>query len=72
MKAKEHMPADTTTTPESRARLAYVAYGKAVDSRKNDGQQMPAFDNLGPAQRAGWIAATDLIWSLATTGRATL
>jgi hypothetical protein len=63
---------DTTSTPESRARLAYTAYGKAVDFRNKDGQLMPAFDKLGPRQRAGWTAAAGLIWSLATTGRATL
>jgi hypothetical protein len=66
------MPKDTTTTPESRARLAYAAYGKAVDFRNKDGQQMPDFDNLGPQQRAGWTAAANLLWSLAVTGRATL
>lgn len=36
----------TTTTPESRARIAYTAYGRAVGFINKDGDPMPAFDEL--------------------------
>lgn len=61
----------TTTTPESRARIAYTAYGRKVDF-KNRGEPMPAFDDLGEMSRGAWIAAAGVIWDLATTGHATI
>lgn len=60
----------TTTTPESRARIAYAAYGHATQFKNFLGDPMPEFDELRPAQRDAWIAAAGVIWSLATTGRA--
>jgi hypothetical protein len=66
------MTGTTTSTPESRARLAYTAYGKAVGFRTHDDKPMPAFDELSETTRSGWQAAAGLIWDLATTGRATL
>lgn len=61
----------TTTTPESRARLAYTAYGRKVRFKNYNGGPMPMFDQLGAEQRDAWIAAAGVIWDLATTGRAT-
>lgn len=62
----------TTTTPESRARIAYTAYSRAL----HDGGPIPAawptFDELPAEQRAGWMKASGVLWDLATTGRATL
>lgn len=66
------MTRPTTTTPESRGRIAYTAYGRKVDFRTHDGRPMPTFDELGPAQRSGWIGAAQVIWDLATTGHATI
>lgn len=62
----------TDTTPESRARLAYNAYGKAVGFLDKDGRPLPVFDQLPHTTRLGWQAGTQIIWELATTGRATL
>lgn len=62
----------TTSTPESRARLAYTAYGKAVNFISHTGQPMPAFDELPQGTQAAWQASSQLIWELATTGRAKL
>jgi len=66
------MTADTTSTPESRARLAYTAYGKAVHYLNKDGQPMPHFDALPQQTRQAWAAAAGIIWDLAHTGRAAL
>lgn len=63
---------DTSTTPESRARLAYAAYAKAVDHLDKDGRPLPEFDTLRQRQRTGWQASARIIWELATTGRASL
>lgn len=62
----------TTTTPESRARIAYTAYGRQVEFRNHLGEPMPPFDHLDDKQRKGWISAANVIWELATTGRATI
>lgn len=62
----------TTTTPESRARMIYTAYGKKLDFRTHDNRPMPTFDELTPRQQQAWSAGAELLWSLATTGRATL
>jgi len=61
-----------TTTPESRARLAYTAYGKAVGFRSYTGEPMPSFDDLPARIRNGWQESTRIIWELATTGKAAL
>lgn len=62
----------TTTTPESRARIAYTAYGRKTDFKNYRGEPMPAFDDLGETIQQAWIAAAGVIWDIATTGRATL
>ena len=62
----------TTTTPESRARIAYTAYGRKTDFKNFMGNPMPIFDELPEPIREAWIAAAGVIWDLATTGRATL
>lgn len=62
----------TTTTPESRAQIAYSAYGRKVDFKNYQGNPMPMFHELPPNIRDAWIAAADVIWSLATTGVATI
>ena len=62
----------TTSTPESRARLAFTAYAKAVDFIDDDGRPLPLYDDLPEKRRHAWQASTGIIWDLATTGRATL
>lgn len=62
----------TTTTPESRARIAYTAYGRKTGFKNYRGEPMPQFDDLPEAIREAWIAAAGVIWDLATTGRATI
>jgi hypothetical protein len=62
----------TTTTPESRARIAYTAYGRQTGFKNFVGDPMPAFDDLPDQIRGAWIAAAGVIWDLATTGHATL
>lgn len=57
----------TTTTPESRARIAYTAYGRKVNFRNFQGDPMPSFDELPQAIRDAWIASAGVIWDLATT-----
>ena len=61
-----------TTTPESRARIAYTAYGKVTGFKNFMGNPMPVFDELPETIKSAWIAATGVIWDLATTGRATI
>jgi hypothetical protein len=62
----------TTTTPESRARIAYTAYGRKTGFKNFRGDPMPTFDELGETIQAAWIAAAGVIWDLATTGTATI
>lgn len=62
----------TTSTPESRGQLAYAAYGRSVDWKAVGGNIMPNWSNLDAERQAGWIAAADAIWSLATDGRIAL
>lgn len=62
----------TTTTPESRARIAYTAYGKVTGFKNFRGEDMPAFDDLPDQIRQAWERAAGTIWDLATTGRATI
>lgn len=62
----------TTTTPESRARIAYISYHRArygVEQAAHELTLAP-FDNLPEHERAGWMKAADTLWTLATTGRA--
>lgn len=62
----------TTTTPESRARIAYTAYGRKTQFKNFMGDPMPSFDDLPATIREAWIAAANVIWDLATTGHATI
>lgn len=62
----------TTTTPESRARIAYTAYGRVTDFKNFRGEPMPAFDDLPLKIREAWEKAANTIWDLAKTGRATI
>lgn len=62
----------TTTTPESRARIAYTAYGRKTGFKNLQGDDMPVFDALPDMIKEAWIAAAGVIWDLATTGRATI
>ena len=59
----------TTTTPESRGEIAYLAYCRAVSFTAHNGEPLPAFDGLGKPQRDAWIMSARAIWELATTGK---
>lgn len=62
----------TTTTPESRARIAYTAYGKNTGFKDPGGQDLPAFDELPEQFQQAWVASAGVIWDLATNGWATV
>ncbi len=62
----------TTTTPVSRGRIAYVAYGVQRNFRTHDDRPMPEWKELPDEIKAAWIAAAGAIWDIATTGRATI
>ncbi len=62
----------TTTTPESRGRIAYTAYGRDTNFKNFMGQPMPEWDALPDAIRNAWIKAANVIWDLATTGHAVI
>jgi hypothetical protein len=63
----------TTTTPESRGRIAYVAYlrGKYRDDLPGL-QATRMFDEMPAREQEGWIKAANTIWDLRTTGTATV
>lgn len=65
-------PVMTTTTPESRARIAYIAYGKVTGFKNFRGDPMPEFEDLPETIREAWEAASQVIWDLASTGRASM
>lgn len=62
----------STTTPESRARIAYTAYGRVTDFKNFRGEPMPKFDDLPENIRQAWQAASQTIWDLAKTGHAVI
>lgn len=63
----------TTTTPESRGRIAYIAYLRGRYAEDLPGlQATPLFDELPTPERAGWIKAANTIWDIRTTGTATI
>lgn len=59
----------TTTTPESRATIAYVAYGRTLvgPGRPLTG---PTFRGLLPYERDAWSRAAEVVWAMAKSGRA--
>jgi hypothetical protein len=62
----------TTTTPESRARIAYTAYLRGLHHNGPVPASELTFDGLPDVQRQAWIKSANVIWDLATTGQATL
>ena len=62
----------TTTTRESRGRIAYIAYGRVTNFKNFQGNPMPEFDALPENIREAWIVSANVIWDLATTGKATI
>lgn len=62
----------TTTTPESRARIAYTAYLRAQFGGAPIPETVRTFEQLTDGERAGWMKSAGVIWDLATTGQATL
>ena len=62
----------TTTTPESRGRIAYTAYCMAVARWLPEQERSPLFDELPEPDREGWTSAAQVIWDLAKTGQATI
>lgn len=62
----------TTTTPESRARIAYTAYCKAVGFKAFNGDDLPPFDQVPAEIQQAWLKASGVIWDLATTGKAVI
>lgn len=63
---------ETSTTPESRGRIAYTAYGRVTGFKNFQGNPMPTYDALPLTIKDAWNAAANAIWSLATTGKATI
>jgi hypothetical protein len=62
----------TTTTRESRGRIAYTAYCRSVGFKAFNGDELPPFDRVPENIREAWMAAAGVIWDLATTGTATI
>lgn len=62
----------TTTTPVSRGRIAYVAYGVQRNFRAHNGEPLPEWAALPDEIKRAWIAAAGAIWDLATTGRTSI
>jgi hypothetical protein len=47
----------TPLTQSELARRAYAAYGRFTNGRNHRGEPMPAWDDLGVAGQAAWVAA---------------
>jgi hypothetical protein len=62
----------TTTTPESRARIAYTAYLRGVYGTDPAIASTPMFDELPTTEQRGWVKAANTVWDLATTGQAVI
>lgn len=62
----------TSTTRESRGRIAYTAYGRTVQFKNWQGDPMPSWPELPMHIREAWIVSANVVWDLATTGHATL
>jgi hypothetical protein len=62
----------TSTTPESRAILAYTAYGRCLQFTDFMGDPLPTWADLpGPVQ-ATWIDAAHTVWTAASLRASTL
>lgn len=57
----------TTTTPESRATIAYVSYHRTL-AGPGVPVTAPPFNTLGMAERTAWRTATEVVWSKAKSG----
>ncbi len=58
----------TTTTPESRATIAYVSYHRTL-AGPGTPLDVPSFLTLGIAERTAWLSATEIAWSKAKNGQ---
>lgn len=43
------------------AMAAWAAYAKAVGGKTFDGKPLPAWDELGPLQKRGWVEACEAV-----------
>jgi hypothetical protein len=62
----------TSTTPESRGRIAYTGYLRSIHNRGPIPETVPSFDDLPEAERLAWVNSARVIWEIATTGRSSL
>jgi hypothetical protein len=58
----------TTTTPESRATIAYVSYHRTL-AGPGTPVAFPSFLSLGMVERAAWLSASEIVWSKARSGQ---
>lgn len=58
----------TTTTPESRATIAYVSYHRTL-AGPGVPISVPPFASLGMVERTAWRTATEIVWSKARNGQ---
>lgn len=58
----------TTTTPESRATIAYVSYHRTL-AGPGTPITVPPFGSLGIRERTAWSSATEIVWSKAKNGQ---
>jgi hypothetical protein len=56
----------TTTTPVSRGRSAYIAYGMQRNFRTYDDRPMPEWNALPDEIQRAWIAAAGAVWDIAS------
>jgi hypothetical protein len=58
----------TTTTPESRAAIAYVSYHRTL-AGPGVPIHVPAFSALGMVEQTAWRTAAEVVWSKARSGQ---
>lgn len=58
----------TTTTPESRAAIAYVSYHRTL-AGPGVPIHAPSFNTLGAMDRTAWRTAAEIVWSKAKSGQ---
>lgn len=49
--------------------VAYAAYGEAVGGKNVRGEDLPAWEDLGPAVQMGWFAAVAAVSGAMTAAR---